>query len=98
MSWDTSGRRAQLPSNWGTIRRRILERDQHRCTAPTHVDACDGTATEVDHIHDPGDHSDDNLRSLNHWCHQQRTLAQAAAARARRPRAQRPPERHPGLL
>lgn len=82
--WAGSTRRRTLPRGWSSnIQPRILRRDGHRCQAPEHDPRCDGRATEVDHIGDRLDHSDANLRSLNHWCHLRYTLAQAQAARTR---------------
>ena len=53
MPWGpSSGRTTPLPRNWPAIRRAILERDGHRCTA-TRGDTgarCDAPATDVDHI------------------------------------------------
>lgn len=93
----TAWRTAPLPRGWATrIRPRILRRDP-TCTLRTH---CWGAAsTEVDHIGDPTDHSDENLRGVCKACHAHRTGQQgAAAANANRPRRLRPTDgRHPGL-
>lgn len=87
-----------LPPDWGRTRRRILRRDPH-CTLQDR--GCTQVSTEVDHIGDPDEHHDSNLRGVCHPCHTKRTARQAAAgraeARARRPR-NRPTEPHPGLL
>lgn len=100
MPWDrgnTSKRKAELPPGWPAIRRRILTRDGHQCTW-TRVDTgqrCTETATDVDHIGDPHDHADSNLRGLCGYHHRRRTSQQGAKAR------QRPTtttDRHPGIL
>lgn len=96
MSWST-GR--HLPPDWPRIRERIKQRDGHRCTATLRDGSrCrERTRLEVDHIGDPNDHNDNNLRTLCHWHHAKRTAQQSAAAR--RPVTQRrPPEAHPGML
>lgn len=101
MTWDTSTRRSRLPRGWATIRKRILQRDRHRCQHPADQHPgliCAQPATDVDHKRrDGGDH-DDNLWSLCREHHKRKTSAEAAAARAARPTTRRPPERHPGLL
>jgi hypothetical protein len=58
---------------------------------------CDATATDVDHIGDPDDHTDGNLRSLCSEHHDQKTSRQGNAARWTH-RRQKPRERHPGIL
>lgn len=63
---------------------RILRRDHHQCTAQTHAQGCDGTATEVDHVTelaDGGTEDDSNLQALNTECHKAKTQAHAAEAR-----------------
>lgn len=99
MAWSTSDRRHRLPKDWPTIVSRIKTRDQHRCQAPRHDPRCDGTGTEVDHIIQGDNHSDDNLQLLNEHCHRAKTAAETAArnklnAKLRR----RPEEDHPGRL
>jgi len=89
-------RTAPLPRGWDRIRRRILKRDR-TCQLRTH---CWGAPSrEVDHIDDPADHGDDNLRGVCVRCHAHRTGRQgAAAANASRPGRRRPPQRHPGVV
>ena len=91
----TEWRTSPLPKGWAKIRLRILRRDPH-CTLRTH---CWGSASnEVDHIADPSDHSDANLRGVCSTCHAHRTGQQgAAAANANRPSRLRPAPQHPGL-
>jgi 5-methylcytosine-specific restriction protein A len=93
MPWDSSNRRAELPPNWSSeIVPRIRRRDSDRCQT------CGSTnRPEVDHIGDPHDHRDHNLRVLCHWHHAKRTAQQAAAARGPAVTERRPAERHPGL-
>lgn len=88
--------RRQLPGNWGTIRRRVLERDGYTCQLQ---DAhCTVGASEVDHIRDPDNHDETNLRAACTRCHADRTKAQAiAGSKAWHARRRRPPETHPGL-
>jgi 5-methylcytosine-specific restriction protein A len=89
-AWADSTRRRRLPKDWHIIRARILERDGRRC----HV--CGGLGADaVDHVVVGDDHRDENLKAIHHnvfpFCHRKKTAAE-------RPRAARPPERHPGLL
>lgn len=97
----TSRRTTPLPPNWSSIRRRILTRDQHRCTWITRDGTrCTQPATDVDHIIDAhlgGPDTDDNLASLCRFHHNHKTsrAARAAQSTARR---NRDPEQHPGLI
>jgi hypothetical protein len=50
---------------------------------------------EVDHVGDPDDHADENLRALCATRHATRTARQA---RARQTTRRRPVERHPGIV
>lgn len=101
--WKGSERREGLPSNWAQIRRRILKRDQHRCThTDDYSNRCTELATDVDHIKRGSDHSDANLRSLCAWHHGKKSGAEgaaaSAAARRRHGKKFRRTEVHPGLL
>jgi 5-methylcytosine-specific restriction protein A len=93
MAWRTT----PLPPNWQSdIRPRILTRDP-RCQLRTHC--WSAPSTEVDHIGDPNDHTDNNLRGVCTTCHGHRTGQQGnAAMQAKRPTARRTPPRHPGIL
>lgn len=96
--WRGSSRRDELPAAWDTkIRPRIFERDGHQCTIVDDGVRCTYRATDVDHIGDKHDHSDENLRAICTWHHRKRTSEQGNAARRRIPERRRP-ERHPGLL
>jgi 5-methylcytosine-specific restriction protein A len=95
MAWARHGSRtAPLPPNWRTIRAAVLVRDQHRCVLPGCTTPTD--RVQVDHMGDPSDHSYDQLRTLCHGHHAERTAEQAAAVRHRY-RERRPAEQHPGL-
>ncbi len=92
----TAWRTTPLPHNWPTIRARILERDP-RCKIRTH---CWGSpSVDVDHIGNPDNHDDNNLRGACEACHDARSAGQGAdAAKAKRARAiGRTTPRHPGL-
>lgn len=96
MTWTTPGSR-RLPPDWKKRVKATRERDGHRCVAIlTNGTRCPATTNlECDHIGDPDDHSLDNLRTLCVDHHRIHTHAQSRAAR---PRRQRPPTKHPGLL
>ena len=76
-AWEGSTRADRLPSNWDSIRRFVLRRDNYECQWP----GCRATATEVDHVIPNDDHSPANLQSLCKPHHQRKTLAEAQAAR-----------------
>lgn len=92
--WQHSDRRARLPSHWPRLRQWVLARDGYRCTAAAHEPACDGTATDVDHVDRDGGDGVANLTSLSAACHKAKTQREAQAARVFTRRA---PEVHPGL-
>ena len=93
-------------STWGTrrgvprsVRDRIMARDRGECQL--RLDCCTIIATEIDHIGDPYDDSDDNLRAVCSPCHRVRTTAQsragsAASAARRAARRKLPQKPHPG--
>lgn len=104
MGWETSNRAEELPPGWRTIiRPRILARDGWQCVAirgDTET-RCVAEATDVDHIGDPMDHTDDNLQSLCDWHHKRKTNGadrRARDATSWRQSARHPTEAHPGLL
>lgn len=96
-------------STWGTrrgvsrsVRARIMSRDQGMCQLgyPNH---CTLIATEVDHVGDPHDDSDEMLRAVCAQCHRVRTMQQSragsAASAARRAARRKLPQRpHPGEM
>jgi 5-methylcytosine-specific restriction protein A len=99
MAWDTSDRRERLPDDWPKRRIRTLRRDGYRCRARDSVGVlCNAPANQVDHIDPEGGDGDDNLRSLCRWHHSRKSSAEGAAARRPRPRRERVPEPHPGML
>lgn len=94
------------PGNWRTLKRRVLERDGHRCF-------CGAPAITADHIIGvaewtarllPGSpHAMGNLRAICQACHDVKSKAEAAAGRraaADRRQASRhmPSEPHPGRI
>lgn len=88
--WEGSHRRTSLPSDWSSLRARILERDPTCQLAyvgvwPTSTGEarCLEASSEVDHMGDENDHRDHMLRGVCAACHRRRTQAQSAAARAR---------------
>ena len=83
------------PPDWPRTRTRILNRDHRVC----YVCGQPG-ATEVDHIRpvsEGGTHHDHNLAAIHTTCHKTKTQQEAARARARKPKRQRPTEPHPGM-
>jgi 5-methylcytosine-specific restriction protein A len=90
-NWNGSTRRQRLPGNWGTLRRRILTRDDGVCYI-CHLPG----ATDVDHI-EPGDNHDESNLAPVHGvpCHRDKTIREREA---KRPRQRRPTETHPGLV
>lgn len=96
-AWVGSDRRATLPRNWDTIRRRILERDGHRCQIRD--PGCTTLATECDHIGERTDHRPEMLRAACQPCHSHRSAMQGVEARATvAERSTRPTSTHPGLI
>lgn len=102
--WHGSDRRERLPSNWSTVRKRVLRRDDNRCTHrnPDTGVRCAEVATDVDHIIAGDNHSMENLTSLCDWHHQRKSSREGAAALLAKRRAHekkyRRTEKHPGLL
>lgn len=93
--WVNSGRKARLPSNWSTIRRKVLDRDVVcqicRVRPSTH---CDHLKAKTD------DHAEDRLQGVCEPCHLLKSSAEGNAAQRADPRPgrKREPEQHPGLL
>lgn len=94
-----SARTVPLPKDWPRIRVRILKRDGYACTWIDNGARCNEHATDVDHIGDPSDHDEANLRSLCGPHHRRRSGSQGGTASAakRIPRKRRA-EPHPGLI
>jgi len=94
--WKTGGTHTLTDAT----RKRILNRDQHQCTATMRDTGrrCPATSNlEVDHItpySQGGTDQDNNLRTLCHWHHLKKTEAEAAQGR----QAKRPKPKHPAML
>lgn len=92
-AWQGSTRKQRLPRDWPAIRRRILDRDGHRC----HICGRPG-ADEVDHIRAGDDHSDANLAAIHRTpCHAAKSSAEGHQAQGHGPMRKRQAEPHPGL-
>ena len=99
MAWDTSDRKSRLPDDWATRRVRVLRRDSYKCQARDSLGVqCGDPANQVDHVQPGDDHSLDNLQALCRWHHARKSSAEGAAARKPRPKQQRDPEAHPGMI
>lgn len=98
MGWETSNRKAELPREWPSIRRRILTRDRYSCRWPmSSGSACGAAANQVDHIERGSDHSDANLRALCRWHHDRKSAQEGVEARKPRPKQRREGEPHPAF-
>jgi 5-methylcytosine-specific restriction protein A len=93
------------PKGWKKIRERIIARDGGLCQWPTDsqgLTRCGEPGTDVDHIVPAfrgGTDTDDNLWLLCPEHHRHKTSSDAGRESWKnRPRRQRPPERHPGLI
>lgn len=96
--WAGSNRRYELPANWQTeIRPAILTRDRYRCQWLENGRRCAKWANHVDHIVPGDDHRPENLQALCEPHHLRKSSREGNAARWAE-RAQRPAERHPGLM
>lgn len=96
-----SARTSPLPKDWPQRRARVLARDSYACRWLISYDGtrCGRHATDVDHIGDPNNHDDDNLQSLCPGHHRVKSSRQGGkAAAVKRPRRNRPPEPHPGVI
>lgn len=93
--WQGSPRRAELPPDWASIRRVVIERAGGRCEATMRDGTrCRDKATDADHKIRGGPDDPTNLQALCAWHHKRKT--QAEAADARQPRSNRHPrESHP---
>ena len=99
-SWEGSTRKARLPRDWYTIRKRILARDGQRCTMVENGQRCNLPASDVDHIERGDNHADANLRSLCKGHHHKKSSSEGGKAPRRASRkysVTRPPEKHPGI-
>lgn len=93
--WQGSDRKSRLPSNWQTIRAKVLARDPIckicNVRASSH---CDHVKAKTD------DHAEDRLQGVCATCHGLKSSAEGQAGKAANPPPgrKREPERHPGLL
>ena len=102
MNWSTSDRKASLPPGWERTRRRILARDDYRCTViRTDTEKrCNEPATDVDHVvphSEGGSEADSNLASSCRWHHARKSSSEGGMAASARRKATKK-RRHPGLL
>lgn len=103
MAWDSSTRRARLPSDWPKRVAQTKRRAHGRCEGLSlngeprwHVTTCQGTGYECDHDKRGDDHRLVNLRWLSRECHAHKTQTEArAAAEQRRAQLKLPREQHP---
>lgn len=95
MPWQTN-RAARLPGNWKSLRLQVKARASDQCQWITEGVRCTDAGQECDHIINNDDHSLGNLQWLCASHHREKTLSEAAAARAKRSRY-REPMRHPGM-
>jgi hypothetical protein len=102
--WKNSDRRDRLPANWGSIRKKVLERDGYRCTWAENGKRCPERATDVDHRRPKtDDHRESELRSLCCRHHSLKSAREGHAIRQKalnesRSKFRRGGETHPGLL
>jgi 5-methylcytosine-specific restriction endonuclease McrA len=92
--WASSDRKARLPSNWRTIRAKVLARD------PVCKICGVRPSSHCDHIEAKTDaHSEDRLQGVCEPCHLQKSSREGNDAQRANPSAgrKRPPEQHPGL-
>jgi len=93
--WKNSDRKSRLPSNWPTIRRKVLERD------PICKLCGVRPSTHCDHIEAKTDaHAEDRLQGVCAPCHGLKSSAEGNAAQRANPKPgrKRPSEPHPGML
>lgn len=98
MPWDTSDRRSRLPSDWQSLRIRVLRRDAYKCQAKDSLGVmCAAPANQCDHIEAGDNHDMDNLQALCQWHHARKSSGEGAAARRPRRRRAAEPEPHPAF-
>lgn len=108
--WADSSRRSRLPKDWpkrrSYVRRRAKRTSAFGFEQCEHMNQAGGRCrligNQCDHIVAGDDHRHENLQWLCVDHHQEKTAAEATAARAdrnsKRLRANRRPEQHPGVL
>jgi len=93
--WQGSNRKSRLPSNWATIRRKVLDRD------PVCKICNVRPSSHCDHIEAKTDaHAEDRLQGVCATCHGLKSSREGNEAQrvTPRPGRKRPPEDHPGVL
>lgn len=93
--WQGSDRKARLPSNWQTIRAKVLARDPICKICNTRP------STHCDHKQAKTDaHAEDKLQGVCAICHGLKSSTEGNEAQRANPKPgrKRPPEQHPGLL
>lgn len=98
--WKDSNRRQRLPDNWPVLRAQVIMRAGGICEEVKHSRGtrCTNPGVDVDHIEPGDDHSLGNLRLLCRWHHKAKSSAEGNEAKqAKRVKARRQPERHPGV-
>lgn len=87
--WHTTSRHARgYDHRWVKTRARILKRDFYLCQ-PCLAKGRPTQATEVDHIKarsKGGTDNDENLQSICHDCHVDKTMAESSEAAGRKPK------------
>lgn len=95
--WANSNRRRRLPPRWEPDFRAPTLRRDPTCTCPGCTsctpNGCTRPSTDADHTGARDDHT--QLAGKCNPCHQRKTITEREAAR---PRRQRPPEQHPGII
>jgi 5-methylcytosine-specific restriction protein A len=94
--WAGSNRKQELPADWPRRRRRVLNRDGHRCQHRERPGApiCGAHANQVDHIIRGADHRPENLQAL---CEPHHRVKSAREGGQSFTPLRRPPEPHPAL-
>jgi 5-methylcytosine-specific restriction protein A len=93
--WQGSDRKSRLPSNWPTIRAKVLARD------PLCKICGVRPSSHCDHIEAKTDaHAEDKLQGVCSTCHGLKSSREGNDAQAANPQPgrKRPDEPHPGLL
>lgn len=92
--WSSSNRKARLPSNWRSIRAKVLARD------PICKICRVRPSSHCDHIEAKTDaHAEDRLQGVCEPCHLQKSSGEGNDAQRANPRPgrRRPEEPHPGI-
>ena len=105
-NWRSSNRRQELPSDWYSLRKKILARDSYQCQELIYDgknwSKCLKPANQVDHIRPGSDHRDTNLRALCEDCHKRKSSSEGGKSYAERRKAIsesfRRVEKHPADL